>query len=112
MTRFCRFVPLLALMAGLAACAPPAGGGAGREGATPKALVACRHRADEVYNRRNPAEVYRSDMYAGGQRDAPFGAMGQPGGPGEGLSGRYEHETTLDDCLNGVSGSSEAPARP
>ena len=60
-------------LAGLAACSHPIGSTANRAGATPKEMVACRQRADEVYNRRNPAEVYHSDMVAGGQRDAPFG---------------------------------------
>ena len=97
-------------LAGLAACAQPIGSTANRAGATPKEMVACRQRADEVYNRRNPAEVYHSDMVAGGQRDAPFGGLGQPGQPGEGLPGQYARENLLDDCLNGLTGSADAPA--
>ncbi len=94
-------------LAGLAGCSHPIGSTADRAGATPKEMVACRQRADEVYNRRNPAEVYHSDMVAGGQRDAPFGGLGQPGDPGDGLAGRYARETLLDDCLNGLTGSAD-----
>jgi hypothetical protein len=108
--RRCRAVltpaPLAVLaVAGLAACSHPIGSTADRADATPKAMAACRQRADQVYDRQNPGDVYRSDMSAGGQRDAPFGGMGPPGNPSDGLSARYARETMLDDCLNGVSGS-------
>jgi hypothetical protein len=104
-------VPLAVLaLAGLAACSTPIGSTADRAGASPKDMVACRRRADEIYTRQNPADVYHSDMLAGGQRDAPFGGLGQPGSPTDGLSSRYTRETLLDDCLNGLSGSADAPA--
>ena len=104
--------PLLAMLAtaGLAGCAPTSSSSsANREAASPKAMAACRNRADDVFNQQNRADVYRSDMYAGGQRDAPFGA-GLPGNPGDGLSARYARETMLDDCLNGTSGGTDTPS--
>ncbi len=99
---------LLAL-AGLAGCGHPIGSTSDRAGATPKEMAACRQRADEVYGLQNPGAVYRADMLAGGQRDTPFAGTGQPGEPGEGLPGRYSRETMLDECLNGLSGSADAP---
>jgi hypothetical protein len=95
---------LLAVLA-LSACAHPIGTTADRAGATPKAMAACRQRADEVFDRQNRAEVYRSDMYAGGERDSPFAAGGMSGNPGAGLPARYERETMVDDCLNATAGS-------
>jgi hypothetical protein len=106
-----RRAPLLALplallaAATLAACTQSFGSSANRAGATPKAMAACRMRADEVYEHQNRAEVYSADMLAGGQRDSPFAAAGTPGSPTAGLSGRYARETMLDDCLNGMAGS-------
>ena len=72
-------------------------------------MAACRQRADEVFSRQNRGAVYRADMLAGGQRDSPFAGLGQPGEPGEGLPARYSRETMLDECLNGLSGSADAP---
>lgn len=99
---------LLAMLAlgGLGACSHPIGSTADRAGATPKAMAACRQRADEVFERQNRAEVYRSDMFAGGERDAPFAATGMSRTePGAGLPSRYARETMVDDCLNAASGS-------
>lgn len=103
---------VLVMVTGLAGCSHTIGTTSDRAGATPKAMAACRQRADEVFARRNPADVYRSDMNAGGLRDAPFGGMGVPGNATDGLSARYSRETILDDCLNGASGSAEVSPSP
>ena len=97
-------IPLLAALA-LGGCTQPIGSSADRAGATPKAMAACRQRADEVFDRQNRADVYRSDMYAGGERDSPFAATGMSGNPGAGLPARYQRETMVDDCLNATAGS-------
>ena len=97
----------VALLA-LPGCSQPIGVGtttANRSAATPRAMAACRARADEVYERQNRAEVYHDDMMAGGMRDSPFAAAGTPGSPTAGLAGRYARETMLDDCLKGLAGT-------
>ena len=111
-TRRCRTVVRLSAyflavltLGGLAACTRPIGITADRAGATPKAMAACRHRADEVFERQNRGDVYRSDMYAGGERDSPFAATGMSGNPSAGLSDRYSRENMVDDCLNAASGA-------
>ena len=40
-------------------------------------VAACRIRADQVYDRQNRADLYRSDSYAGGTRDAMFSSTGR-----------------------------------
>lgn len=92
-------------LGGLTGCSHTFGSTADREGATPKAMAACRQRADEVFDRQNRGEVYRSDMLAGGERDSPFASTGTSGNPGAGLPARYARETMVDDCLNAASGS-------
>lgn len=105
------FAPLAVLaLLGLADCSGRISSTSDRAGATPKAMAACRQRADQVYDMQNRADVYRSDMFAGGQRDAPFGATGVPGNASTGLSARYARETMIDDCLNGLSVSPAATA--
>ena len=94
-------------VAGLTACAPPIGGTASRETASPKAMAACRQRADTVYDQQHRGAVYRADTYAGSLRDAPFAGSGPAGNPSSGLSGRYARDNILDDCLNGASGSAD-----
>lgn len=98
---------LFAILAlgGLAACNHPIGSTSDRAGATPKAMAACRLRADEVFERQNRGEIYRADMYATGTRDAPFGSTGVSGNPGAGLPDRFARETMLDDCLNAAAGT-------
>ncbi len=94
-------------VAGLTACATPIGGAPSREAANPKAIAACRQRADAVYDQQNRGAVYRADTYAGSVRDAPFAGSGPAANPSSGLSGRYAHDTILDDCLSGASGSAD-----
>jgi hypothetical protein len=103
-------VPAALLLLGLVACNGPISSTSDRAGASPKAMAACRQRADQVYDMQNRGDVYRSDMIAGGQRDAPFGAVGNPGNVSTGLSARYARETMVDDCLNGLSVTPAAPS--
>ncbi len=64
----------------------------------------CRQRADQVFNRRNPADVYRTDQYVSGQRDTPFGGTGSVGDPMASLGARYERSKILEACLRSASG--------
>ena len=107
-------------LAALTACSTSFGTSANRAGASPQAMAACRHRADAVYEQQNRGAVYRTDMYAGSQRDAPFGGAGPAGNPSSGLSDLYARDTMVDDCLNGMATSADvttdapppAPAAP
>lgn len=92
----------VALLA-LSGCARPLGDGGARSSASQRAMTACRQSADDAYLRQNRAEIYRADQYAGGGRDAPFGAASAGANPSAGLSNRYARETMLDDCLNGAA---------
>lgn len=73
--------------------------------ATPAQAAACRQRADEVYERQNRADVYRSDTYASGTRDAMFSSTGSPAAGITGLSGRFARDRMLAECLRGVAGN-------
>jgi hypothetical protein len=97
---------VLAVSLGLSACSTPMHNNAGAGGgATPKAMAACRARADEVYTMQNPTAVYRADMLAAGQRDTPYAGLGLAGMPSDGLSARYNREQLIDDCLAGMASS-------
>ena len=81
-------------------------------GSEPRATAAqqayCRQRADEIYNRQNPGEVYRTDMYVSSQRDAPFAGNGSVGDPMAALGARYSRDKILDACLRNAA---NPPAR-
>ncbi len=73
----------------------------------------CRQRADQIYNRRNPGDVFRTDHYVSGQRDSPFASTGSVGDPMAALGARYERSKILEACLRGASGQSGgAPTAP
>ena len=102
----------LAILLGVAVlpgCTPPPS-----TTATPAQAAACRQRADEVYERQNRADVYRSDTYASGTRDAMFSSTGSPAAAVMGLSGRFARDRMLADCLRGaannVASTPDAPA--
>ena len=107
MTR--RPVTLAALLAGglLAGCAAQQGDAASApaQAATPAQAAACRQRADEVYERQNRADLYRSDTYASGTRDAMFSSTGSPAAAFAGLSGRFARDRMLAECLRGAAGN-------
>jgi hypothetical protein len=84
----------------LAGCAPPSG-----PAPTAAQSAACRQRADEVHDRQNRADLYRSDTYAGGARDAMFSGTGSPGASIGLLSARFARDRMVDDCLRGVAGN-------
>ncbi len=79
------------------------------------ALSACRQRANEVYAKQNRAELYRTDTFTTGSRDSPFSTADLPSMPTRGLSGQYERDTMVSDCLAGTGAAtgistSAAPA--
>jgi hypothetical protein len=99
-----RPLALAAILVGglLAGCAAPQGAATT---ATPAQAAACRQRADEVYERQNRADVYRSDTYASGTRDAMFSSTGSPAAAVAGLPGRFARDRMLAECLRGVAGN-------
>lgn len=68
----------------------------------------CRQRADVVFDKQNRAEIYRTDVFAGETRDAPFATTGLPGITSRGLSGQYERANLLEDCLRSRAGGISA----
>lgn len=92
---------LLALALGgvLAGCNPPT------PKTTPEQADACRTRADEVFQRQNRQDVFRTDTHAGGTRDAMFSSTGSPGvGVGQ-LTSRFARDQLYIDCLRAVAGN-------
>jgi len=92
---------LLALALGgvLAGCNPPP------PKTTPEQADACRARADEVFQRQNRQDVFRTDTHASGTRDAMFSSTGSPGvGVGQ-LSSRFARDQLYIDCLRAVAGN-------
>jgi hypothetical protein len=92
--------PLAAALAvlALAGCAAPAR----VSRATAAEQSDCRSRADEVFNKQNPNDKYRTDLYVSGQRDTPHGGS-MPTDPTEDLQARYVRGNLLDDCLRRVN---------
>jgi hypothetical protein len=103
-TRSWAGVALMALA--LAGCAV-GGGTPSRSSAVREA--ACRQRADEVYDRQNRADVYRTDNFVSSTRDAPFGGSGLRGSISDGLPGQYARDQILSDCLNGTGSGGGGP---
>lgn len=113
MTAPCRraAATLAAALCLLGACVPE------QQRSTPAdlaALEACRERADEVYQKQNREDVYRSDVFATSSRDAPYAATGLPGVTSRGLSAEYQRENLVSDCLNAgaTARPANAPAQP
>ncbi len=99
---------LLAVMLGLSACA----GAPQRSSSDIAALTACRHRADEVYAKQNRAEVYMSDTFATSGRDSPYSTTALPGVTTRGLSGQYERDSMVSDCLAGTGPATGVSTSP
>lgn len=103
------FFLLPAVLAALAGCASPQGGGS-RASADERALAACSRQADDAYLRQNRDAIYQADQYVSGGRDSPFGGASGVANPSAGLSERYARETMVDDCLN--AGTDQPGATP
>lgn len=97
----------LALVLGVSACA-----GSQRSPSDIAALTACRQRADEVYAKQNRAEVYMNDTFATSGRDSPYSTTALPGVTTRGLSGQYERDTMVSDCLAGTGAATGVSTKP
>jgi hypothetical protein len=62
-----------------------------------KALVACRARANEVYDRQNRGAIFTP---TNSDRDSPRSTDYVFGVPTRGLSARYGYDSMIDDCLH------------
>jgi hypothetical protein len=58
-----------------------------------------------MFEQQNRNAVYRSDSYATGLRDSPFGSSGVPGVTTTGLSQQFGIDNNIQNCLNGVGDS-------
>jgi hypothetical protein len=96
----------VALAAGCAPAAPPP------THAEAVTAANCRARADQVYTLRHPEKIYNDDLFAASTRDAPFATSGTIGVTTKGLSGQYEHDQLLGDCLNSGGAVGPTPAAP
>lgn len=83
-----------------------------RTGSDAQALAACRARADEIYAKQNRGAVYDSDVFSTSVRDSPFSTQDVPSLPTRGLSGEYQRDNLVNDCLAGTGAASTVPAAP
>lgn len=115
MSRTALMLAWAGLAVGLAACETPQGGMGGM-GATSTGdartdaaiLAACRQRANEVYDRRNRAEIY-APQYGG---NSPLSGTYTDVGVNRGLSAQFAFEQMVRDCVrtaNITGGSAGAP---
>jgi hypothetical protein len=69
-----------------------------------------------VYAKQNRAELYNTDTFATSGRDSPFSTGTVADLPTRGLSGEYERDTMVSDCLAGTGaatgGSTKAAPTP
>ena len=86
-------------------------GEAGRPSAARETQIACRQRVNEMYDRRDRADLYTTN----GFNNLPYSANYQSGISSRGLANQFDYERTRVECEN-TSGTgaerTEAPARP
>ena len=98
----CRVLPLV-LLAGLAACAPPARPRSNAAAVT----AACRAETDRVYAAQNRADLSYRD-----QRDTPFAGSYNSGITSRGLGARFGRDNLESSCVASNSNPNAAPAAP
>ena len=70
------------------------------------AQMACRARAEAIFNQRN-----RSDLYHPvDEPSLPYTASGLRADPSAGLSQQYDYDNIVDRCLRGSEANTEVPA--
>lgn len=109
------FLPLFALLAvsGCSAGALSPGGsgtsGLAADSRTDQATqLACRTRANEMYDRRNRAEIYSANSTI----NSPFSANYQPGTTNQGLSERFSFEQMVSECIRNAGTGAARPVAP
>ena len=113
MTAALRAQPLAALLLTLALLGPGCARPSPQSQANAAERAACQRHADEVYNMRHPDAVYKADNYATSRMDAPFAGQGLGGVMTHGLSGQYQRDQLVNDCLQGGNGTvGAAPEAP
>ena len=121
MSRTALMLAWAVIAVGLAACDTPQGGGmtgmgAAGMGATSTGdakadaaiLTACRQRANEVYDRRNRAEIY-APQYGG---NSPLSGTYTDVGVNRGLSAQFAFEQMVRDCVRTANISGGAAGAP
>lgn len=112
------FLPLLAFatLGGCSAGLMGSGGGAralGPSGASANlradqaTQLACRGRANQVYDRRNRAEIYSRQSTV----NTPFSADYESDSAGRALGDRFAFDRMVDECVRN-SGTGEVPITP
>ncbi len=112
------FLPLLAMLA-LPGCSPgPLGSNRSAGTAAPRDLpvtaatqAACRQRVNEMYERRNRAEIYAPNP----AMNSPYSGGYQSGLSTRALSSQFDYDRTLRECeRNSGTGEdrSQAPVPP
>lgn len=104
-----RYVPATLLALLLAGCT---WGGQQQTNADAVTVATCNRRADQIYSMRHPEAVYSQDTYTSSLRDAPLATSGVLSNPSQGLSGQYERDEIVQDCINANGKVGPTPAAP
>ncbi len=106
MSRTTSILAWAGLAVGLAACDGPQSATSVGDAKTDAAiLAACRQRANEMYDRRNRAEIY-APQYGG---NSPLSGTYTDVGVNRGLSSQFAFEQMVRDCVR-TANVSNAPA--
>ena len=113
------FLPMFAMLA-LGGCSAgslaPGGSSPGSSASGPvtdsrtdlATQTACRTRANEMYDRRNRAEIYSANS----TMNSPFSANYQPGTTNQGLAERFSFEQMVSECIRNAGTGPERPVPP
>ena len=109
------FLPMFAMLA-LGGCSAgslaPGGSSASGPAADSRTdlatQTACRTRANEMYDRRNRAEIYSANS----TMNSPFSANYQPGTTNQGLAERFSFEQMVSECIRNAGTGPERPVPP
>ena len=80
----------------------------GQARADAETTAACRHRADEIYDRQNRAEIYSPQSSV----NTPFSGNYNPGLPDRNLSQLFAHDKLISDCVRNTGTGSERTQPP
>ena len=84
-------------------------GDASRTAVTRETQAACRGRVNEMYDRRNRAEIYAANPW----NNTPYSSSYQSGISSRGLANQFDYERTRVECeANSGTGAERTPAAP
>ena len=86
----------------------PGPGAAANTRADQATQLACRNRANQMYDRRNRAEIYSPHSSI----NTPFSANYEPGTTDRALGDRFAFDRMVDECVRNSGTGAERPVAP